>query len=375
LKLVIKDNLDKKLLPELIEFMRVNHGTSHVMTHEIMIDYYFYNKDIDAYNLLVAMVENKIIGILGFIPTVFRWYDGKSNEVQGAWTSHWTVDVSYRKGPGVLLMRRLQELYPIVAGHGANELNKSIVTKMGHRFLDNMERSVKVYDWLTLNKVFPNKNLQHLNPENLNKYHNSFDNNLQKVEVLSEPTSLNYNPNWSLYKYYNYGTDKSFQYIEKKYIDHPIFDYQFLFTSPQDKPCLLVFRLEQTSGASTFTCVRIVEVIIPDVENSEALLRALFARLDQFCLEKNVVFADFYCTFESIHREIQLFGFVPEHLHVLPNLLNPILQTTRDQNVELYLRDLQHPGWNEIYFTKSDGDQDRPNTNNLLSLEINEQCD
>ena len=369
MSLIIQNQLDVRSLPELIRFFGANHGENHVMTNKVMIDYFFYNEDEDSYSLIVAISDDKIIGILGYIPTIFRWLDGKQNDLEGAWTSHWTVDVQHRNGVGVLLMKRLQELYPIVAGQGANQLNKKIVTKMGHNFLDDMGRSIKVYDWSFLTKVFFNLNLTKLKPAELNEFNTVPVEGFLEIEVQSGLTSSSYQPDWDAYPDYAHGTKKSFQYIKKKYIDHPIFEYLFLSAGPINQPCLLVYRLEKTSGLSVFNCIRIVDVIVPNIDKSSTILRALFGKLDQFAKKNNVIFMDFYCTSEYVHKIIEPFGFVREPKHTLPNLLNPIVEIALEQNIEQYLRDQRQPVWSEIYFTKSDGDQDRPNIGNLRDLE------
>lgn len=370
----LKNSLDEEFLTELINFIGSNHGTSHVMTNKIMLDYFFFDKNKKAYNLVVAFSNDVIVGILGYIPTTFRWSDGKSKNLEGVWTSHWTVDKYHRNGVGILLMRRLQELYPLVAGQGANQLNKKIVTKMGHHFLDHMTRTVKIYNWPLLTKIFPNNNFTELKPyeDQINILPEEQDRNATLIRY--KPTISNFQPNWNSYNNYKYGTKKSFEYIKYKYIDHPVFRYEFLLTGKKNLPILIVYRLEITSGRAKFKCIRIVDVIYPELKDTKFYLNILFEKLDTIAKKNNVVFADFFCTNENIQNEMKNFGFIKEKKHNLPNLLNPVVDIHNDQNLEVYFNTKNTINWQKTYFTKSDGDQDRPNAVNLINAasKINE---
>ena len=90
--------------------------------------------------------------------------------------------------------------------------------------------------------------------------------------------------------------------------------------------------------------------------------------------KNNVVFADFFCTNENIQNEMKNFGFIKEKKHNLPNLLNPVVDIHNDQNLEVYFNTKNTINWQKTYFTKSDGDQDRPNAVNLINAasKINE---
>lgn len=361
LKLV--DQLPREYLADLVQFIRQNHGEEHVMTLPIMLDYYFKDLENSNYNIVCALEAKRIVGILGYVPSKIRW---GGTTIEGVWTSHWTVDSAYRHGIGILLMKRLQELYSIILGQGANQLNKSLVTKMGHHFLDAIPRSVKIYNQKRLNKIFPKHNLHELGPSSEHEKPGLESLGFEDIQLTEYVSESNFKPDWEHYKYNQYGTLRDYSFLKKKYLQTPAFRYEFCLFENRDKPYLLVFRLERTSGRSVFNCIRIVEIIIPDDHQAPIILGAMLMYLDSFAREHDVTFSDFYCTNVELHKHLQLFGYASDVNHILPNLLNPIVERPRDQNVELFLRDGTSPSWDELYITKSDGDQDRPSTSNVI---------
>ncbi len=361
LKLV--DQLPGEYLAELVQFFRKNHGEEHVMTQVIMLDYYFKDFENNNYNIICALEAERIVGILGYMPSQIRWGGAT---IEGVWTSHWTVDRAHRHGVGILLMKRLQELYTIILGQGANQLNKSLVTKMGHHFLDAIPRSVKIFNQKKLNETFPEHNLHELQPSTDQNKPYLKSTRFEDIKLTNYVNESNFKPNWKHYKNNHYGTLRDYQFIKKKYLQTPAFRYEFCLFQNRDKPYLLVFRLERTSGRSVFNCIRIVEVLIPDDREASTILGAMLMYLDSFAKQHEVTFSDFYCTNVELHKQLQLFGYVPDVNHILPNLLNPIVESPRDQNVELFLKDGAKPTWDELYITKSDGDQDRPSINNII---------
>jgi hypothetical protein len=89
----------------------------------------------------------------------------------------------------------------------------------------------------------------------------------------------------------------------------------------------------------------------------------------QDALEAGVAFADFYCTSEKLAKPLEASGFVREDLipQPLPNLFRPLEFERERLNGALWVKpgcSIDQDGlWtsDELYLTRSDCDQDRPN--------------
>ncbi len=333
-----------------------NHGPGHVMLRDEMIDYYFKTNDAPgSLSLINYKDDDEVRGILGYIVTELAW--GRGNVVSGVWTSHWTVDEAFRVGVGVLLMRRLQELFPVVLGQGANALNKEIVKKMKTLFLDHIPRSLLVLDATRLADVIDGDL-----PSEYNKLCD-VGGALANGSIAKRQyklTELEYDPDWSKYPNHRFGTLRSLRFLNNKYLLHPVFDYHCYIAGPAHLPSLVIFRVEQAHEAD-LSAMRVLEFITPAVPNAEEMCALLINTVKQVALKNAVTFIDFYCTNETIQNAFINNGFSRETNPIIPNLLSPLVTKPRDQNLEMYVhKELEIPPWDQMYVTKSDGDQDRP---------------
>ena len=79
--------------------------------------------------MLCAWDGNHLVGILGYMPTLVFWGD-VDRPVLATWTANWVVEKPYRHGLGWSLLRKLQEMYPVVLGVGASSENERMVKRL-----------------------------------------------------------------------------------------------------------------------------------------------------------------------------------------------------------------------------------------------------
>ena len=102
---------------EMHDFIAETHGPNHPMTQLELFSWFFcrrHNKN--HANVLIARDKGQLVSLLGYLPTSFLL---ENEFIDGAWMAHWMTLKSHRHGIGAILMRRMTELYSVVAGQGA----------------------------------------------------------------------------------------------------------------------------------------------------------------------------------------------------------------------------------------------------------------
>jgi hypothetical protein len=164
------------------------------------------------------------------------------------------------------------------------------------------------------------------------------------------------------------GPARDSAYLLWRYVHHPRFRYEIRVAQAPGTDAILglsVFRVETVQGHCA-RVMRIVEFLAPPPAHA-----ALAAALVEEAREQDVTFADFYCTRPDAGAALEMVGF---RRHVdddrtlsLPNRLQPpqpadaplsgvawLTKDLRQQLGDLAFR-------TDVYITKSDSDQDRPN--------------
>jgi hypothetical protein len=333
-------------------FIADTHGANHVLRNRPLFDWFFLrNQNEEDANLIVAFEGQRLISLLGYIPTKFLWGE---EVINGAWMAHWMTLEGYRSGIGALLMRKITEMFPIVAGQGASLMNQEIVTKMKFRFLEQIPKVVYV-----------------LNPGNVENYFNfripsgtaRIDDQLLSLNEIHDITSDIYAPDWANYPSLRYGTLRDRDYLTQRYIKYPFFRYKIFIEGDSTSPVVCVARIIQTTAE--IKVARILEFFFPENESGKANALSLIKRCLAYFNEAGCDYVDFYCTSET-HNEVLLkAGFCYESEGALPSLLDPIDMSRKFQNMELYvspqLKNKYPDSESKFIVTRADGDQDRPN--------------
>ena len=333
-------------------FIATTHGENHVLRNRPLFDWFFLrNENKDEANLIVAYEEDRLISLLGYIPTKFIW---GGEEVNGAWMAHWMTVEGYRHGIGALLMKKITEMFPIAAGQGASMMNQEIVTKMKFKFLEKIPKVVYVFKNDKLEQMF-HFQIQHGDAGIIEAQ--GFPNEILAI------TKENFNPDWGYYPSMKYGTLRDGDYLTYRYINYPFFKYNVFIEGGPTTPAVCVVRIVDTKEG--IRVARILEFFSPENESGKSQSLSLINKCLSFFKQNDCDYADFYCNAPTYINLLLEAGFVKEDKGALPSLLDPISMSRKSQNVELYVSSElknRYPNCeNEFIVTRADGDQDRPN--------------
>jgi hypothetical protein len=365
LKFHVENGFPLERWDEMDAFLEENYREQYVLRQRPLFSWQFQHPQYAEHaTVLCARRQGRLVGILGYIPKAFFWGElGKS--IGGAWMANWMVSRDARQGVGWILMRRLQELYPILLGQGANTANEEITTKMGFEFFPRIPRYGVVFD----PEATATALLLGATAEQVAKLRafevSSFEGRPRATvkSVLGPDDMRDFAPDWSLYQGMRFGTVRDAAYLKWRYFDHPVFDYRCLMSGTPDRPAICVFRIEETSGDAHVLVGRIVELFAPqDEAGRRAMGAVLYAALDKM-RSQGCLFCDFFCGSREIGKMAETLGLHLFPEGQLPSRLSPVERGARPQNLEVWSRhDLSCPeDVGDIYVTKADGDQDRPN--------------
>lgn len=344
---------------ELKAFIARNYRADHPLLSPRYFKWQFlpFHQEGEA-NLISAWDGAKLVGIHGYIPAPLFW--AKPQEpMTGAWAVNWYVEKEYRHGLGWMLMRRLQEMYPVILGLSATEDNKKIATRLGWTFFDGLPRYLRVFDFdEAMHLQSPSARAQEL--ESL-----VFSTREGGSPLLRSITdqSTEYHPRWELYPALHYGVIRSLEYLTWRFFQHPVFPYSVKTFGQPQRPAICVYRIENTTGEYHVRVGRIVDYFHPGDEEGEHDAQALLQGVCELLREEGCVYADFICSNEIIGRTLKKagWGIEPIDRQLLPVRLSPIERKHRRQNFEFTVKDgLRRPQVEEIYVTRSDADEDRP---------------
>lgn len=347
----IDDHFDMADWVEMDRFISQTHGQRHPMRDRDLFEWFYCRNANDpaAANLVVAHDQSAVVAILGYIPTAFL-YDG--NRVQGAWGALWYALPEYRHGVGVLLMRRYTELFDIVAGQGASEMNRAIVKVMGHHFEDPIPKVVMVLDEPAMRAWLPQYQIRSIEPSS----------SAESGPPVRHLDASGYSPDWSRYPELSFSTLRDFDYLNHRYVENPFLSYEVLVLGDPETCSVAVVRVIVTNAGVTVG--RVVEFFGPDVAAFADQSRALLRHVVSWCRSQGCSYIDFYCT---SHDTIAIFeenGFARDDTGELPSLLDPVDFSRRSQNVEYHIKPhirAQSEWRGTMYASRGDGDQDRPN--------------
>jgi len=334
------------------QFIAMTHGESHTLRNKPLFDWFFLrNENKNKANLIVAYEGNKLISLLGYMPTKFHW---GNIEITGAWMAHWMTMEGYRFGIGALLMKKITEMFPVVAGQGASQMNQEIVTKMKFKFLEKIPKVVYIFNHEKIERFFNFK------VENRIDCASAQSNVANEVTVINDE---NFNPSWDLYPSLKYGTLRNSDYLNYRYIDYPFFKYHIFIEGDSSSPVVLVARIADTSEG--IRVARILEFFFPENESGKRSAVLLINKCLNLFEQLSCDYADFYCNLMAPISLLLEANFAEDALGDLPSLLDPIDMSRRFQNMELFvsseLKERYPNCENEFIVTRADGDQDRPN--------------
>lgn len=288
---------------------------------------------------LIARDEEKVWGVLGYIPT--RRFDPLLAANNVIWLALWKVVDDAPAGLGLRMLDALKKVEPhvAIAVNGINfshpPMYKALSYEVGelrHYFVCNPSRPMSLasapadYSWPTPSRV--GSAWQEMSASELR----SMNHAAVASEVVPYKTPL---------------------YFATRFFEHPIYQYRvFRLVGPDDATALVATRLAEHDGACA---LRIV-----DFAGSPGVLRWAGAGLGMLLEESHAEYADLWVY--GMHEEtIRFTGMVPVEPTgpvVAPNYFEPFL--ARNGRILFAMKRTDGRSHSTLIF-RADGDQDRPN--------------
>ena len=142
---------------------------------------------------------------------------------------------------------------------------------------------------------------------------------------------------------------KNYSYIEHRYFNHPVYEYQFYRVMNREETCSGVFVCREAEHDGVQVCK------IIDFYGEDAAVSYSGGLWDWLLQEKAYEFIDFYC-YGIAHQYLKKAGFSllsQEDGNIIPNYFEPFER----ENVKIRIV-VAH--WPSFHLYRGDGDQDRP---------------
>ncbi len=349
----------------------------HILSRDkALLDFMFYDNPMhekyigtDNYGAIGIWENGKIIGLGGLMLYEFN-VQGKTELASNVVNS--IVLEEYRNTmAGLLLYEKPFELFPVFCSFGIGlskfsvRISPATITKdMVMQPIDSLRRMVGIFNKEKTAEVLLEGNEHHLR----NYY------TVQKVSQHGEKTvdqELDKNK-WNHFYYTNIAprtisVSRNYEFLRWRYLKHPTFKYLVYTVQNKvgDYEGLLIARVENIAN-NTAKALRIVEFISKNQDASIALAN----KIVEIGTKEGVIFADFYCTTDMFNFGLDLVGFKKEFISdedrlVLPSRFQPVDLSVVNLNalISFYGKKVRSLNIlnNNIYFTKGDSDQDRPN--------------
>jgi hypothetical protein len=353
------------------EFMQVKSFSDKFNRNDsITFDRKFFDWQYDKSSRLFQMRDNgfyfskkcpgQIIGYCSASNASYLW-DGK--EVPGRFFHEWYSDPD-QSGSAVALLARQLESSPILQAMGASAENLNILLRMRPSLWFPLRRLCAVLDPKRTSYLVDNnnKNSDHLLSALLFKMPRFFHPPaIKEIQQFDD----SYQETWEqISKNFVATVNKSSEYMNWRYVHHPIFVYfRHVYTNSKKERAYIVWRSEYVAEKKV-TVARICEIVgLPEIL-SEAVLSFI-----QELLSRDVVFVDFFCTNDAINSSLTAIGFyevIPLEELDIPRLFSPLqtdlrktLHSTISFSADYSFKNSHNVS--DFYFTKGDVNQDMPN--------------
>lgn len=308
-------------------FIIKNYKKNHILAkHKKLFNWFYKSKN--NYNFLSAKYNNKIIGVIGFIP--LKHFDHK---LKNQFFFSLAV-VAKKKIPGVFLklIKKTKLMFSSnfvgVVGINKNLLNFHRwigynVNLMSHHFFQNSKKNN-----LILKKKYNYKSL-------IKKELDIIKISKNNLSLLDSTIFLNQTPK------------KSKNYLLNRYINNPFYDYKLYLIQKNKIKIILISRIALVKKVPI---MRIVDLIY---KNSD--LRYVGNSIQKILEQNNCEYADLY-SFGIDNKILNSCGFVNRYLsnEIIPEYFEPFV----NKNIDLYSAYISNE--KNIRLFKGDGDMDRP---------------
>jgi hypothetical protein len=307
------------------------------------------------YHMKLALVDGEITGCLGYIPLEISL---GGLITTGAWLANWMVDPNTRQfGLGPLLVREISRDFEVTLAAGPNKGARDLLARMGWTDFGELPRYVAVLDVQAAGALTETGTLQ-WPTEAMPK--ESEPANGTVVSLVDQPTGDATRLWDDVFGASSAGTRRTTQFLDWRYVKHSVFKYR-MFEARLDGRLVgfAVYRVEQVRDVP-IKVGRIVEFVSEENSTGE-LLKALL----QDARSQGCAVVDFFCSSARIAGALTRQGFLPgedDAVNLIPALFQPIEWRRSGTVVMADLKKVPDAvGIQDWYFTKADGDQDRPN--------------
>lgn len=289
-------------------------------------------------NLNFLIAENKKTG---FIESIIGFYFYSNDPLNKHVCGSMSLVKPKSKFPllGVETLRRLKELTNCVSYCGTNTnvitmlpLVKKYLNhhtaKMNHYFILNSEKK-------SFEIAIPDGQIMNENPNKNNKY------NLKPIKNITDIIKSKI-----IYKSFKNLPYKSLEYISKKYLLHPIYNYDiYLVIKNNICESIIITRIVNYKNA----CVLRVIDFIGDYK----ILPLLDGALNNIIIKNNYEYVDIISNLPCELFQNTLFIDKSKTSSIIPHYFEPFIK----KNIEIFYESNN----DKLYFFKGDADGDRPN--------------
>ena len=124
-------------VPALMMFIDIHWRHGHALATSRPLMDWQYRAEGDQYNCLLALQESELLGVLGYIPT--RRYDAALAENNVLWLTLWKIrDDCKISGLGLRMLSALQQMEPsaAIAANGINPNHPAMYRALGYRVVE-----------------------------------------------------------------------------------------------------------------------------------------------------------------------------------------------------------------------------------------------
>lgn len=325
----------KSDLQSLMEFISTHWSEQHVLsTSTALMDWQYGTED--GYNFILAWNGNKLVGVLGYIPS--RRYDGELSARKIIWLALWKVRDEYQSSMlGLKLLKTLESLEPnsVMAVNGINldhpPMYKALgfqVYELGQFYLSNPNKPQIIIEKpknLSLATAIPG----HAILERIDNY------DLDNIRASHLKTSV----------------FKTIEYFRKRFTLHPFYDYKLHWVYLDGS-----LRAAIASRIAFHNSSRVLRIV--DFIGDPDVLSHCGSAFQKLMDERSVEYMDFwqYGICSSVLMRAGFHKVDPNGELVCPNYFEPF--TVKNGRILCCIKGSLEKSF---IICRADGDQDRPN--------------
>lgn len=358
------------------DFLHQHWSANHIYTRsKALFDWTFRPRDStdsDHYSFALALDGSDCIGILGAIPFTLNVY-GESRLAY--WLANWmTVTDKRTTTAGLQLLKFFDRTaHQVLISFGINQNVARIYQALRWNLLTSTPRylafvpSCQDRILFLLSALYPTHSTYSLK-EMVNFFHFP----IEQVNAFSKNDLQADLSDWDQYGWKHFSTQsicasRHSDYLQWRYLRHPIFTYHLSIFPSDDQLGLLVYRVEpfsfqdQDGSQRNEVLLRVVELLPVSQTNLQQMLFFLYQQL----ITHNAIGFDLWGFYGPCDLWLKSLGFHTTDEHPFGMLfpsrfqpLEPNATTIMSAFKGIALIPKPNSDW---YWTKSDSDQDRPN--------------